>query len=106
MWLGCFSGQSSHFPLLALNLFFPTLQKWKFSCFRHEDFSSETPKLDYVEHYLPGEPVKPEFEKPNTSKKDWKTTFREVTSFVIFCVVGFGLCHSLLVHSIDTCTAL
>lgn len=76
-------------------------QKWKISCFRHEDSSSETPKSESIDDILSGELVKPEFNKPSTVQKDWASSFREV----IFCftdffslICGFGILISSGCH--------
>ena len=59
-------------------------QRLQISCFRHEDFASETPKTEFVEHYLPEESVNSENDKSGASKKDWTSSLREVIlSFMI-----------------------
>lgn len=57
------------------------LQKWKISCFKHEDYSSESPAPEFIEDIYPEELVKPNFDKPSTVKKDWVSRFVEVISF-------------------------
>lgn len=55
------------------------MQKWKISCFRHEDFSPENPKSDGVEHCLHEKLVKkPELNNPADVKKDWISNLQEV----------------------------
>lgn len=80
--------------LFLFLLLFYGLQKWKISCFRHEDFSPVSPKSDNVEHFLPEEPVKPEFENSTEVKRDWKSTLREVNfTFFIFLMAFFTCCQ-------------
>lgn len=54
------------------------LQRLKISCFRHEDVASETPKTEFVEHYLPEELVNSENDKSSAGKRDWASSLREV----------------------------
>ncbi|GLT78161.1 hypothetical protein SLA2020_497070 [Shorea laevis] len=51
--------------------------KWKISCFRHEIFPSENPQSEYIEHFLPEEVVKPDINKSNSGKRDWKSGLLE-----------------------------
>ncbi|XP_015572148.2 uncharacterized protein LOC8287459 [Ricinus communis] len=53
--------------------------KWKISCFKHEDFSPVNPKSDDVEHCLPEKLAKqPELDNNSTDvKRDWITTLQE-----------------------------
>ncbi|KAH7550203.1 hypothetical protein JRO89_XS13G0154100 [Xanthoceras sorbifolium] len=53
--------------------------KWKVSCFRHEELSQENSKSkpDYVEHFLPEELIKPEFDNSSSVKRDWASTLKE-----------------------------
>lgn len=53
----------------------PLKFKWKISCFRDESFSSENPRSEYIDHSLPEEVIKPEVDKSNVGKKDWKSSF-------------------------------
>ncbi|XP_050229639.1 uncharacterized protein LOC126678779 [Mercurialis annua] len=60
--------------------------RWKISCFRHEDFSSVNPKSDGVEHSLPENLVKqpePEPEPGNSNgvKRDW-ISIRQIADVV------------------------
>lgn len=56
-----------------------TLQEWnKISCFRNEDFSSETQNSEYVEHFVPEEVGESECKNSNTVKRDLKSILREV----------------------------
>lgn len=64
----------SHFWICLVS----NLQKWKISCFRHEEISPENSKSDYVEHFLPEELVQPELDKSSARKRDWKSTLQEV----------------------------
>ncbi|KAB1215392.1 hypothetical protein CJ030_MR4G025318 [Morella rubra] len=61
--------------------------KFKISCFRHEDFASETSKPEFVEHYLPEESVKPENDKSCAGNRDWASSLREATK-AVFKVIG------------------
>ncbi|KAG6684904.1 hypothetical protein I3842_12G086400 [Carya illinoinensis] len=61
--------------------------KLKISCFRHEDFASETPKTEFLEHYLPEETVKTENDKLCASKGDWASNLREAAN-AVFRVIG------------------
>ncbi|CAN1178226.1 hypothetical protein LINPERHAP2_LOCUS33557 [Linum perenne] len=47
--------------------------KWRISCFRHEDFSPVNPNSDGVEHLLPDESLKPEpgLTSSNHATSDW-----------------------------------
>ncbi|XWS48864.1 hypothetical protein CRYUN_Cryun13aG0113100 [Craigia yunnanensis] len=60
--------------------------KWKISCFRHEEFSPENPKSEYIEHFLPEELVQPEFNKSSSHKRDWKSTLQEAADAVLRAV--------------------
>lgn len=77
---------SSGFRIAESHSKFPK-SKWKISCFRHEDSSSETPKSESIDDILSGELVKPEFNKPSTVQKDWASSFREAAD-VILRVIG------------------
>ncbi|XP_044485276.1 uncharacterized protein LOC123210850 [Mangifera indica] len=57
--------------------------KWKISCFRHEEISAESSKPEIVEHLLPEELVKPEFEKSKSGKRDWASTLREAADALL-----------------------
>ncbi|KAL4363117.1 hypothetical protein GQ457_04G037590 [Hibiscus cannabinus] len=59
-----------------------TKKKWKFSCFRHEGFSPENPKSEYIEHFRSEELVQPELKKPSAGKRDWKSALREAADAV------------------------
>ncbi|KAJ9173674.1 hypothetical protein P3X46_016787 [Hevea brasiliensis] len=62
--------------------------KWKISCFRHEDFSPVNPKSDGVEHGLPEKLVKePELDNSTDVKRDWISSLREAADFV-FRAIG------------------
>ncbi|XVE57978.1 hypothetical protein DITRI_Ditri04bG0132700 [Diplodiscus trichospermus] len=61
-------------------------KKWKISCFRHEGFSPENPKSEYIEHLLPEEIVQPEFDKSSACKRDWKSTLKEAGDAVVRAV--------------------
>ncbi|XP_022736586.1 uncharacterized protein LOC111289636 isoform X2 [Durio zibethinus] len=63
-----------------------TQNKWKISFFRHEGFSLENPKSEYIEHFLPEELVQPEFNKSGARKRDWKSTLQEVADVVLSAV--------------------
>ncbi|XWS61697.1 hypothetical protein CRYUN_Cryun07bG0148200 [Craigia yunnanensis] len=63
-----------------------TKNKWKISCFRHEGFSAENPKSEYIEHFLPKELVQPEFDGSSTRKRDWKSTLQEAADAVLRAV--------------------
>ncbi|XVF53000.1 hypothetical protein PTKIN_Ptkin05aG0063200 [Pterospermum kingtungense] len=63
-----------------------TKNKWKISCFRHEGFSPENSKSDYIEHFLPEELVQPELDKSSASKRDWKSTLQEAADAVLRAV--------------------
>uniref|UniRef100_A0A5B6YR47 CAAX prenyl protease 2/Lysostaphin resistance protein A-like domain-containing protein n=1 Tax=Davidia involucrata TaxID=16924 RepID=A0A5B6YR47_DAVIN len=56
--------------------------KWRFSCFRHEDSSSEFLESEYVEENLPEELVNPEFNQPNAVKDNWVSNLRKATDAV------------------------
>ncbi|XP_021279786.1 uncharacterized protein LOC110413339 [Herrania umbratica] len=66
-------------PKLAKN-------KWKISCFRHEGFSPENPKSEYVEQFLPEEVVQHDFDKSSARKRDWKSTLQEAADAVLRAV--------------------
>ncbi|KAL5814262.1 hypothetical protein ACOSQ4_024903 [Xanthoceras sorbifolium] len=59
--------------------------KWKVSCFRHEELSQENSKSkpDYVEHFLPEELIKPEFDNSSSVKRDWASTLKEASDAVL-----------------------
>ncbi|XP_062146976.1 uncharacterized protein LOC133854731 isoform X2 [Alnus glutinosa] len=59
----------------------------KISCFRHEDVASETPKTEFVEHYLPEELVNLENDKSSAGKRDWASSLREAAN-AVFRVIG------------------
>ncbi|EOY24885.1 CAAX amino terminal protease family protein isoform 3 [Theobroma cacao] len=63
-----------------------TKNKWKISCFRHEGFSPENPKSEYVEQFLPEEVVQHDFEKSSARKRDWKSTLQEAADAVLRAV--------------------
>lgn len=66
------------------------VQKLKISCFRNEEFAAETPKKEFIEHYLPEELVKSENDNSSAVKRDWGSTLREVyTIFFFFCFNSF-----------------
>ncbi|KAA3470371.1 uracil-dna glycosylase [Gossypium australe] len=75
------SGIFEHNPRL-------TKSKWKISCFRHEGFSPENPKPEYIEHFLPEELVQTELYKSSAHRRDWKSTLKEV--MCSFNVVKFN----------------
>ncbi|KAL5551948.1 hypothetical protein UlMin_002124 [Ulmus minor] len=57
-------------------------KEWqKISCFRHEDFSSETQKQELVEHQVPEE-VRSEHNNSNVIKRNFPSTLREVADAV------------------------
>lgn len=65
---------------------FSLMQGWKILCFRDDSLSPENPLPDYLDHLLPEESVKPEFDRAIVVGKDWKTKLSEVNlalSFVI-----------------------
>jgi hypothetical protein len=69
------------------------LQRLKISCFRHEDVASETPKTEFVEHYLPEELVNLENDKSSAGKRDWATSLREVIlSLKIHPILWVSVC--------------
>ncbi|PPD99049.1 hypothetical protein GOBAR_DD03906 [Gossypium barbadense] len=57
-------------------------RKWKISCFRHEGFSPENPKPEYIEHFLPEELVQTELYKSSAHRRDWKSTLKEAADAV------------------------
>ncbi|KAK5812222.1 uncharacterized protein LOC108467718 isoform X2 [Gossypium arboreum] len=59
-----------------------TKSKWKISCFRHEGFSPENPKPEYIEHFLPEELVQTELYKSSAHRRDWKSTLKEAADAV------------------------
>ncbi|KAE8706364.1 CAAX amino terminal protease family protein isoform 2 [Hibiscus syriacus] len=59
-----------------------TNKKWKFSCFRHEGFSPETPKSEYIDHFLPEETEQPEFDKSSARKRNWKSSLQQAADAV------------------------
>ncbi|XP_030951986.1 uncharacterized protein LOC115975369 [Quercus lobata] len=61
--------------------------KLKISCFRNEEFAAETPKKEFIEHYLPEELVKSENDNSSAVKRDWGSTLREVAN-AVFRVIG------------------
>ncbi|MBA0845871.1 hypothetical protein Goarm_022624 [Gossypium armourianum] len=65
-----------------VNGFVFKLQKWKISCFRHEGFSPENPKPEYIEHFLPEELVQTELYKSSAHRRDWKSTLKEAADAV------------------------
>lgn len=61
------------------------MQRWtKISCFRQEEFSSETPKAEYIGHLVPEEVVKSEFDGSKEVKRDWGLTLKEV---IFSCII-------------------
>ncbi|CAI0444678.1 unnamed protein product [Linum tenue] len=59
--------------------------KWRISCFRHEDFAPANPKSDGVDHLLPEEPLKQEPEFCCSSapvKREWISNLRKVFDVV------------------------
>ncbi|KAK9039942.1 hypothetical protein V6N11_015124 [Hibiscus sabdariffa] len=63
-----------------------TNKKRKISCFRHEGFSPENPKSEYIDNFLSEELVQPEFKKPSAGKRDWKSTLEEAADAVLGAV--------------------
>ncbi|XP_057967529.1 uncharacterized protein LOC131157410 isoform X2 [Malania oleifera] len=67
--------------------------KSKFWCFRHEEYSSETPNSEFIEHILPEELVNPEelanpdIDKSSAVKKLWNTSLLEAAD-ALLRVVG------------------
>ncbi|XP_010676389.2 uncharacterized protein LOC104892223 [Beta vulgaris subsp. vulgaris] len=59
----------SHFSL--------SKSRWKISCFRQEEFSSEDLKPEVVEDVLAEELVKPKLETEKVLKKDWRSVLKE-----------------------------
>nr|DAD19089.1 TPA_asm: hypothetical protein HUJ06_020552 [Nelumbo nucifera] len=53
-------------------------KKWKVSCFRHEDSSSDTSESELSEDNLPGELVEPELNRSDVVKKDCVLSLKEV----------------------------
>lgn len=67
------------------------LQEWKkISCFRHEEFSSESQQSEYVEHFVP-EKMESECNNSNKVKRDLKLTLREVIITSAWLYDGFEL---------------
>ncbi|KAH9719338.1 CAAX amino terminal protease family protein [Citrus sinensis] len=60
-----------------------TRNKWKISCFRHEEISPENSKPESIEHFVQDELVKPEIDQSNSIKRDWATTLREAADGVL-----------------------
>ncbi|KAH9775297.1 CAAX amino terminal protease family protein [Citrus sinensis] len=60
-----------------------TRNKWKISCFRHEEISPENSKPESIEHFVQDELVKPEIDQSNPIKRDWATTLREAADGVL-----------------------
>ncbi|KAJ8768523.1 hypothetical protein K2173_022620 [Erythroxylum novogranatense] len=65
-----------------------TANKWKVSCFRHEDFSPIKPKSDGAEHFLPEESAKPEVDNCTNVKRDWISSLREAADVGIRQIGG------------------
>ncbi|KAM1397098.1 hypothetical protein ACFX2I_014713 [Malus domestica] len=61
----------------------PSNTRWtRISCFRQEEFSSDTPKSEYIEHLVPEEVVKSEFDDSKVVKRDWGVALREAADAV------------------------
>lgn len=60
------------------------LQRLKVSCFRHEEFSSETSKPEAVDDVLHEDLQEPEINKPSSSKGGWVSTLQEVKLIPLF----------------------
>ncbi|KAJ7952235.1 CAAX amino terminal protease family protein [Quillaja saponaria] len=84
LWI---TGDCLPFILLHENPQRPPKNKLKISCFRHENFSSEPPKPEVVEHFLTKELVKSEFEQSAVIKRDWTSNLREAAN-ALFRVIG------------------
>ncbi|KAL7183690.1 hypothetical protein ACSBR2_025969 [Camellia fascicularis] len=56
--------------------------KWKISCFRHEDTSSEFLEPENVDDKLPDILVNPEFEQSNIGNDDWVSSLRKAADVV------------------------
>ncbi|KAL7159997.1 hypothetical protein ABFS83_01G065100 [Erythranthe nasuta] len=61
-------------------------KKWKISCFRHEEFSSDTPNPEPADELL-HESEKAEINKPNIERRNWAANPREVVD-ALFRVIG------------------
>ncbi|KAI3453772.1 hypothetical protein Pfo_010435 [Paulownia fortunei] len=61
-------------------------KKWKISCFRHEEISSDSPNPESAEEVL-HESDKSDIRKPNVEKRNWATSLREVVD-ALFSVTG------------------
>ncbi|GAV85098.1 Abi domain-containing protein [Cephalotus follicularis] len=59
----------------------------KISCFRHEEFASQSEKSESFEHFEPEELVKPEFDNSGAVKKDWTLIVREAAN-AVFKAIG------------------
>uniref|UniRef100_A0A5B7BG02 Uncharacterized protein n=1 Tax=Davidia involucrata TaxID=16924 RepID=A0A5B7BG02_DAVIN len=51
--------------------------KWRFSCFRREDSSSEFLEFECEEEKLADDSVNPKFNQPNVVKDDWVSNLRK-----------------------------
>lgn len=56
----------------------PTTNRWRFSCFRHEESIPRNPESEFVQDKLPEELVKPNINQPNVVNKDWLLSLRKV----------------------------
>lgn len=68
------------------------LQRWKVSCFRREETSSEFHESKNTEDKLPECSVDPELDQPGIAKEDWISNLRKVWFVSLF------LLHLFLVH--------
>ncbi|XP_019053817.1 PREDICTED: uncharacterized protein LOC104600418 [Nelumbo nucifera] len=57
-------------------------KKWKVSCFRHEDSSSDTSESELSEDNLPGELVEPELNRSDVVKKDCVLSLKEAADAI------------------------
>ncbi|CAK9185090.1 unnamed protein product [Ilex paraguariensis] len=60
----------------------PFRNKWRFSCFRQGDTSSEFLRAESTEDKLPEELVNPQFDQSNVVKSDWISNLRKATKSV------------------------
>lgn len=69
-----------YYAVGRLFIYWILLQKWKISCFRHEECSSAgINRESFGEEILRDELEKSEIEKPNAGKRNWISSLEEVT---------------------------